>query len=160
MLRAKALRPRSQSTSAPAYATAPEKGIDLEAMRHLANLSAKSAIHTHDSKRLGGTSRIKLAVSLLAGVAGVALLVLSFAGGMHLMTMISAFAAFAVAALWGGNYIWLTKQMIGKRMSHLERHHKADDESPNSAAADAPQQQQEAVAAEQDANRMESETSP
>ncbi len=86
-------------------AAAPEKNIDLTAMRQLANLSAETAINTHDSKRLSVISRIKLAVSLVAAVAGVVLLGLSFTGGMHLMTMFAAFAAFAVTAYWGGNYI-------------------------------------------------------
>ncbi len=136
-------------------ATAAEKNIDLTAMRQLANLSAKTAINTHDSKRLSVVSRIKLAVSLSAGVAGFVLLVLSFTHGVHLLPMFLAFAAFAVTAYWGGNYIVLTRQLIGKRMSHM--HVKAGEETPADAATDAPQQGQDTAAAEQDAKAAEVE---
>ena len=77
-------------------------------------------------------SRIKLAVSLSAGIAGIVLMVLSLRHGVHLLPMFLAFAAFAVTAYWGGNYIALTKQLIGKRVAELERHLHAGEETPAS----------------------------
>jgi hypothetical protein len=140
-------------------ATAPERNVDLNAMRQLANFSAKSAINTHDSKRLGVTSKIKLAVSLASAVVGIGLTVLSFSGGVHLVTMLLGFAAFAVAAYCGGNYIALTKQIMGKRM-HWERHLKADGEPSGGSAEDKSQQAQEATVPEQEATAAEGAASP
>jgi hypothetical protein len=126
-------------------AAAPEKNIDLQAMRHLANLSAKSAIITHDSKRLSGTSRIKLAVTLLACLTGTVLLWLSLVGGVHLATMLLAVASFSVAVYWGSNYISLARQITGVRKAHVQPPVIAGDETPADAATESPAQTQEAV---------------
>ena len=57
-------------------AVAPERQVDLKAMRQLANLSADMALHKHESKRLSDSTRAKLLVTIVAVVVGASLLVL------------------------------------------------------------------------------------
>ena len=117
-------------------AVAPEKNIDLQAMRQLANFSANTAISKHENKLLTISTRTKLAVTLAAGFSGTVLLGLTISGGSRLLTGVLAMASFAVAGLWGTNYVALTKKMIGARMAQLERHLKAGQEAPPDETAE------------------------
>ena len=95
------------------HAVAPERQIDLQAMRQLANLSAKNALHKHESKQLSGTTRTKLLVTSVAAIVGVSLLVIHHLPGAPPVTIYGALASFAVVALWGMNYVSLLSRMAG-----------------------------------------------
>ncbi len=62
-------------------AHAPERQIDFNAMRQLANLSAKNALHKSESKKLSGTTRTKLLVTCVSLVVGVSLLLIRLLPG-------------------------------------------------------------------------------
>ena len=62
-------------------AVAPERQIDFNAMRQLANLSAKNALHKSESKKLSGTTRTKLLVTCVSLVVGVSLLLIRLLPG-------------------------------------------------------------------------------
>ena len=109
-------------------AVAPERQVDFKAMRQLANLSAKNALHKHESKQLSGTTRTKLLVTSVAVVVGVSLLVIHQLPGAPPVTIYGAVASFAVAALWGVNYVSLLSRMAGERMAYMSRHLKAGEE--------------------------------
>jgi hypothetical protein len=117
-------------------AVAPEKNIDLQAMRQLANLSAKSAISTHDSKQLTLSTRTKLAATFAAGFIGMVFLGLTVSGGARLITGALAVGSFAVAALMGTSYVALTKKMLGSRTAHTEGQLKTNDEALPAEAAE------------------------
>ena len=67
-------------------------------MRQLANLSAKTALHKHESKRLSSDTRTKLLVTGVSIVAGVSLLVIHELPAAPPVTIYGAAASFAVAA--------------------------------------------------------------
>ena len=97
---------------------APERQFDFKAMRQLANLSAKSALHKHDSKQLSGDTRTKLLVASVGVVVGVSLLLIRLLPGAPPVTLYGAAASFAVAALWGVNYVSLMSR-LGRRTDGL-----------------------------------------
>ena len=109
-------------------AHAPERQIDFNAMRQLANLSAKNALHKSESKKLSGTTRTKLLVTCVSLVVGVSLLLIRLLPGAPPVTLYGAAAAFAAAALWGMNYISLMAQMAGERMAYMSRHLKTGEQ--------------------------------
>jgi hypothetical protein len=123
-------------------AVAPEKTIDLRAMRQLANLSANTALTKHESTQLGDVTRTKLVVTVTAAFVGMLILGMSISAGLKVGIVALAIASFAVAGLWGSTYVTLTKQMLGMRTARMERHLKTGDEAP----ADAPRQPREAAA--------------
>ncbi|MGA2255057.1 MAG: hypothetical protein ABSG53_10380, partial [Thermoguttaceae bacterium] len=110
------------------HAVAPERQADLKAMRQLANLSAKSALHKHENKQLSGKTRTKLLVTSVSGIVGVSLLVIHQLPGAPPVTIYGALASFAVVALWGVNYVLLTSRMAGARLAYLGRRLKVDEE--------------------------------
>lgn len=112
------------------HTVAPEKRIDFRAMRQLANLSADTALNKHEAKRLAGTTRAKLLVTVVAGVCGAILWGLHTAAGAHTVSVALAIASFGIAALWGTNYLALTTRILGVRRAHMERHLKVGEESP------------------------------
>ena len=97
-------------------------------MRQLANVSAKNALHKHESKRLSANTRTKLLVTSVAVVVGVSLLVIHQLPGAPPVTIYGAVAAFAVAALWGVNYLALVSRMARERMAYMSRHLKVGEE--------------------------------
>ena len=105
----------------------PEKKIDMAAMRQVANLSASSALHKHESTQLTVSTRTKLMVTVVSLVVGVALLAISQFRGAPGMTLFGAAAAFCVATLWGINYLGLTSRLLGARVAHLKQKSKAGD---------------------------------
>jgi hypothetical protein len=106
-------------------AAAPERHIDIRAMRQLANLSAKNALQKHDSRRLSGSLRSKLVVTAVSGFIGVSLLIIHLMPKAHPVTLYGALASFAVSALWGWNYLKLAAELAGERTAYLTRHLKA-----------------------------------
>ena len=47
--------------------------------------------------------------------------------------------SFAIAGLWGTNYVALTKKMIGARLLHVDKHVKASEEaSPDQSTESVP----------------------
>jgi len=109
-------------------AVAAERQVDLQAMRQLANLSAKNALQKHESKRLSGNTRAKLLVTSVSVVAGVSLLVIYLVPGAPPLAIYGAVASLVVAALWGVRYVSLTSHMSSARMDHVSRHLKAGEE--------------------------------
>ncbi len=109
-------------------AVAPESQVDLRAMRQLANVSAKNALHKHDSKRLSVSKRAKLLVTSVALVAGVSLLAIHRLPGAHPATIYGAVASFAVAALWGVGCLSLHSRMASERMAYMSRHLKVGEQ--------------------------------
>ena len=109
-------------------AVAPERQVDLKAMRQLANLSASSALHKHESRRLSGKTHAKLLVTCVALVVGVSLLVLLQLPGAPLFTFYAAAASFVVAAICGASYIVWMSRLAGERMAYMARRLKAGEE--------------------------------
>ena len=107
---------------------APEKHVDFRAMRQLANVSAKNALHKHESKRLSVSTHAKLLVTSVSLVVGASLLVIHQLPGASPITIYGAVASFAVAALWGVNYLALMSQMARERMAYMSRHLKVGEE--------------------------------
>jgi hypothetical protein len=106
-------------------AVPPEKRIDMRAMRQLANLSAKNALQNHERKQLSGTKRAKLLVTLVSAVVGVLLLIIHLLPKAPPVTIYGAIASFAVATLWGVNYLKLLAEMASEQFAHMSRHLKA-----------------------------------
>ena len=104
-------------------AVAPEKQVDLKAMRQLANQSATCALQKHDSKQLSDVARGKLAVMIVSLVIAGSLLGLSGVPGVSpSLTMCGAAASFAIAALWGANYLSLKARLTKERRAHRNRY--------------------------------------
>jgi len=118
---AKPAKPVEPMELAP-RAVAPARQIDLEAMRQLANLSADTALHKHESKQLSGSTRTKLLVTSVSVVVGVSMLVIHQLPGAPPVTIYGATASFAVAALWGVNYLSLLSRLAAKPMAYMGRH--------------------------------------
>jgi len=112
-------------------AVAAEKLVDLQAMRQLANLSAKNALHKHENKRLSGNTRAKLLVTSVSVVAGVSLLAIYLLPGAPQIAIYGAVASLAVAALWGVHYTSLTSRMASERLAYMSRHLNAGEEPGN-----------------------------
>jgi hypothetical protein len=108
-------------------AVAPERQVNFIAMRQLANQSANSALQKHESKQLLGSKRTKLLVTSVSAVVGVSLLAIHLLPGAPAVTTYGAVASFAVAALWGMNYLSLMSRVAGERMAYMSRHLKAGD---------------------------------
>ncbi len=98
--------------------------------RQLANMSAKSALQRPDETiRLAGSTRAKLLVTIVAGVvAHRSWLSVSCLTHIRLRFM-RAVAAFAVAALWGLNYLTLMSKIAGERFAYMSRHLKTGEEA-------------------------------
>ncbi len=109
-------------------AVAAEKLVDLQAMRQLANLSAKTALHKHESKRLSGNTRAKLLVTSISVVAGASLMVIYLLPGAPQIAIHGAVASLAVALLWGVRYVSLTSRVAGERLAYMNRHINAGEE--------------------------------
>jgi hypothetical protein len=95
-------------------AVAPEKFVDLTAMRELANLSAQNAIDHHSRKVLRRVVLTKLIVSLMGLVAGGALLwIWRYASSQ--LAFSAAMASFVVALFWGIQYYVLVAPRVWRR---------------------------------------------
>jgi len=99
-------------------AVAPERAVDLSAMRELANLSAQTAIDRHSRRKKLHVSRSKLLVSLAALFVGGAMLGIWWTGevgDLGYYSYYGAMACFALAALWAVPYaLTVCRTMIAK----------------------------------------------
>lgn len=89
---------------------APEKSKNINAMRELANSSARQAVHKSTRKRYISSSLVKLAISMIGlTVAGVLFAVNGFALNVGL---IATLASLLVAAIWGYDGIMGLKPLL------------------------------------------------
>jgi hypothetical protein len=93
-------------------AAAPERKIDLSALRELANLSADAAINQHSRRVLIRTMVSKLLVSVVALLAGGGLLWMWKLPGAQQLTFYSGLLALLIAIYWGIEYALLTGRVI------------------------------------------------
>jgi predicted nucleic acid-binding Zn-ribbon protein len=109
-------------------ATAPEKHINLMAMRELANLSAKSALNRHDRTLLVNTIYSKLAVISIALFSAIALLWMCYVMECPTHTFFAAIVALLTAVLWGIQYAFLTGRLIIKKSGEINWNDKSESE--------------------------------
>ena len=110
-------------------AVAPEKHVDLSALRDLANLSAEHALGRHDRKQLIAATRSKLIVTVVALAVGVGLLWHWHSHNTGNLIVFAAMLSFLIALHWGLQYAILTGRLIinrsgriSLRKQHKERH--------------------------------------
>ena len=97
-------------------AVAPEKVVDLTAMRELANVSAHTAIDRHAKEELSRATGNKLLVTLVGLVTGAVLIWwMSRSSESNDLTISAAVAGFLVAAIWGYQYITLIGRKLFRR---------------------------------------------
>ncbi len=90
--------------------TAPEKNRDLNALRELANNSARSAIQVSARRRHGTAILIKTCVAAVGLFAGVA--IVSINGFQPNIALIATGASFLVAAIWGYDAIATLRPLL------------------------------------------------
>jgi hypothetical protein len=114
----------NEPESVPSHPRAPAKPINLEALREVANISAKSAIAQHARRTLIHTMYGKLIVAVVALGAGVGLYWMWKEYGACEMTLYSSLLAIAMALLSGLEYAYLTGRLIiGKKgRNNINRH--------------------------------------
>jgi hypothetical protein len=99
-------KPREAVDMSP-RAVAPERSVDLSAMRDLANYSAKAAIDHHARRRLVSTVSSKLIV-MVVSLAAAAILLWIWATKTHdQVALYAALASLVVAVFWAGQYVFL-----------------------------------------------------
>jgi hypothetical protein len=109
---------------------APERSVNLAAMRELANFSAQAAISKHARKQLISATRVKLMVAVVALAAGGGLLSFYFSGTTTPWILYAGVAAFLIGLFWAVQYAILTGRLVVSRSGHLEtRAHAAPDEA-------------------------------
>jgi hypothetical protein len=114
---------------------APEKNINLSAIREIANLSASSALSSHQQKTTAINSQAKLLVTSVAFVMGVVFVIVWRMPHASPYTLLLALVSFGVSAIWGVQFsILLSKQLV-ERAARFERHLKRTNEAAGEAAA-------------------------
>ena len=98
---------------------APEKRIDLSALREVANFSAHNALSRHSRQILINTMHSKLAMAIVALAAGVGLFWMWNQFGAVEMTFYSAAAAVMVAIWFGVQYALLTGRLRVNEAGHV-----------------------------------------
>jgi hypothetical protein len=107
-------RPRHPEEMAP-RAVAPERRVNLSAMRELANLSAHSAIDRHTLRQVRVATWGKLLTTIAGLGVGAELLWIWWATGTGAVTFYAAMVSFVVALLWGFQCTKLTgRKILGK----------------------------------------------
>jgi hypothetical protein len=101
-------------------AVAPEKNVNLSAIRELANLQAKSALTQHERRRLSISSRAKLLVTIVALSVGMFLIWARLTQGLPDNTVYAAAIAFTVAVFWGFQYFVVTGRLIVAKLAHID----------------------------------------
>ncbi len=102
-------------------AVAPEKSVNLTALREVANLSADNAIDRHARKRLFHIVAKKLTVSLLALLASLALIAAWWLRLAHPLALYAGSVSLIVAILWGLYYPLMSSRMIHGQPQALAR---------------------------------------
>jgi hypothetical protein len=102
-------------------AVAPERSVDLSAMRDLANLSAQAAIDRHARKVLFTKSAGKLMVAVVSLLAGAALLWIWWAKSPGALPLYVGVASLAIAILFGGQYLLLGARLLFTKRSRPDR---------------------------------------
>jgi len=115
-------RPRQPKETAP-RTVAPERHVDLSAMRELANLSAHSAIDRHTRRQNRVVTRGKLLTTTVAVGVSAILLRIWWTNQASELTFFTALVALLVALLWGLQWA----RLAGRKMLHRSR--RADEES-------------------------------
>lgn len=111
-------RKRGSASMAP-RAVAPEKTIDLSAMRELANQSAWTALERHHRRTTASAVRAKLWMAAFSLAAGCAMLWLAVTRPSASHALYASIGCFAVAGLWGLQYLVLgTRLVVRKLGSH------------------------------------------
>jgi len=116
-------------------ATAPEKSVDLSAMRELANLSAHAAISRHARRMLLGTVASKLAVAIVALATAAILGWLWWTRWPESLVLCAAAASFVVALIWGVQYVLLTGLMVFRKSGRADWKHRSDEQTAASRQA-------------------------
>jgi hypothetical protein len=106
------LTPQSEPVAISRRAAAPEKKIDLSALRELANFSAQAAINVHSRRVLIRTMGSKLLVAIVALLASTALLSMWKLAGAREIAFYSGLLALLIAIYWGVQYALLTGRLI------------------------------------------------
>ncbi|MFH1924242.1 MAG: hypothetical protein ABIP48_30685, partial [Planctomycetota bacterium] len=133
-----AATPRETTAPAP-RAAAPEKSVDIAAMRELANFSARAALNRHARRGLLGSVVGRLVVALVGLAAGTILTWIWWAYPTNTTVLCAAAMSFVVVLLWGVDYVLLrgyadlSQPGPGRRDDNAEEH-----------AADSSQPEQEA----------------
>jgi hypothetical protein len=116
---APAPEPVSQPSESPGLtprAVAPERSVDLSAMRDLANLSAQAAINSYSRKVLYSRSAGKLMVAIVALAASTALLWIWWVKSPGLLPLYAGVASLGISLFFGGHYLQLgTRLLLTKR---------------------------------------------
>jgi hypothetical protein len=99
-------------------AVAPEKQVNLSAMRELANLSAQMAITRYADREFLSITRTKLAVAAAGVAVGGVLIWLWTKGGSKHVNLYGALGSFLIAVLWGGQYALLRCRRLLRRIRH------------------------------------------
>lgn len=96
-------------------AVAPEKTMDLSAMRALANSSAQSAIDRYSQQKTVSAIRAKLLVTILGLAVGSFTAWMWWAKDAPRGILYAAVAAFAVAGLWAVQYLVMAGALMVRR---------------------------------------------
>jgi hypothetical protein len=118
---ARAATPRPEPVQMSPRTVAPEKQVDLSAMRELANLSAENALNRHAHRKLRDTSHAKLAVTVVALAAGIGLYWIGKLPGAKSAIWYGAGASFLVSLVWGAQYFLLTANLILRSFRRLRK---------------------------------------
>jgi len=121
---------QSEPSDMSPRAAAPEKTIDLSAMRELANFSAHRAIDRHSRGNLKRAGMNKLLVTLFSLAAGGAMLWIWRYKSPTDLAFYAAMVSFLASVCWGMQYALLTGRLIISRSGRLYLPPKPDDDAP------------------------------
>ena len=96
-------------------AVAPERSVDMSAMRELANFSAHTAINSHARRMLSSAALNRLSVAVTGLAAGGVSMWLWWAKASNNLPLYVAMVGFTVAAIWGVRYAALTGYLIVRK---------------------------------------------
>jgi hypothetical protein len=116
-------------------AVAPEKHVDLTAMREVANFSAQNAIDWH-SRRVQGRVVASKAMIMFLGLLAGAILLYVWHRVPNRLTFSAAMASLVVATFWGCQYFVLVARRFGRRRRITEQS-QPDDEAPEAPPLEA-----------------------
>lgn len=106
-------------------AVAPEKQADLSAMRELANLSAKTAIHRYAQFQRTFARRAQLLIASVGLIVGGLLLWTWWAKGTSPLTLCAAMVGFIVFLFWVVRYARLTDRAVAGETGKADGHAQA-----------------------------------